>query len=84
MRVRVHPRVIAKRPQLSVEEVTAAFEGALLSRARETSPVRWVGVGLDTNGRLLEFIALEDEPDGWLIFHAMSATTKVLKEVGLK
>lgn len=60
-----------------------AFEEALRSRGRDTDPVQWVGVGMDRKGRLLEFIAVEDEPDGWLVFHAMVATRKVLKEVGL-
>lgn len=36
-----------------------------------------------SSGRLLEFVAVETEPDGWLIFHAMAATKKVLTEVGL-
>ncbi|WP_291280297.1 ribbon-helix-helix protein, CopG family [Galactobacter sp.] len=27
---------------------------------------------------------MEDEPDGWFIYHAMTATTKVLIEVGLQ
>jgi len=84
MRVLVHPRVTLKRPEISEADVIAAFESALRSRARATAPVRWVGVGLDGSGRLLEWIAVEQEPDGWLVFHAMPATTKVLKEVGLK
>ena len=45
---------------------------------------RWVGVGLDRKGRLLEYIAVEDEPDGWLVFHAMLVTRAVLAEVGLR
>lgn len=73
-----------KRPEITTRDVVSAFEGALKSRARDTDPIQWVGVGLDTAGRLLEFIAVEDEPDGWLVFHAMPATTNVLKEVGLK
>ncbi|MDO5697633.1 MAG: hypothetical protein Q4G51_06625 [Dermatophilus congolensis] len=64
--------------------MTDAFENTLRSRARDTHPVQWVGVGADANGRLLEYIAVENEPDGWLVFHAMSATTKVLIEVGLR
>jgi hypothetical protein len=83
LRVRVHPRVSAKRPEISDDDVRTAFEEALRSRGRETDPIQWVGVGMDRKGRLLEFIAVEDEPDGWLVFHAMVATTKVLNEVGL-
>ncbi|PFG20658.1 hypothetical protein ATL40_2266 [Serinibacter salmoneus] len=83
MRVRVHPRVTARHPNVSPADVVAAFEGTLRSRARDTHPVQWVGVGPDSNGRLLEYIAVEVEPDGWLVFHAMAVTRKVLVEVGL-
>ena len=84
MRVRVHPRVITRHPELRVSDVVEAFENTLRSRARDTSPVQWVGVGTDASGRLLEYIAVEDEPNGWLVFHAMTATKKVLIEVGLR
>lgn len=84
MRVRVHPRVPRRHPDITPEDVIEAFEGTLRSRARDTHPVQWVGVGTDGRGRLIEYIAIEDEPDGWLVFHAMLATTKVLIEVGLR
>lgn len=83
-RVRVHPRVTGRHPDVAVSDVIEAFEGTLRSRARDTHPVQWVGVGADARGRLLEYIAVEDEPDGWLVFHAMPVTTKVLIEVGLR
>lgn len=85
MRIQVHPRVAAKRPDLVEDMVATAFENALASAARlHTNPLQWVGVGMDPSGRLLEWIAVENEPDGWLIFHAAPATEKTLKEVGLK
>ncbi len=84
MRVRVHPRVTDRHPEVTAADVVEAFEGTLRSRARDTHPVQWVGVGTDASGRLLEYIAVEDEPDGWLVFHAMPATKKVLIEVGLR
>lgn len=84
MRVRVHPRVTQRHPEVRVPDVVAAFEGTLRSRARDTNPVQWVGVGPDTRGRLLEYVAVEDEPDGWLVFHAMHATSRTLIEVGLR
>lgn len=83
MRVRVHPRVINRHPEVTTENVTEAFEATLRSRARDTHPVQWGGVGADSTRRLLEYIAVEDEPDGWLILHAMPVTKKVLVEVGL-
>lgn len=84
MRVKVHPRVPERHPEVSIEDVVQAFEGTLRSRSRDTSPVRWVGVGVDAKGRLLEYVAVENEPDGWLVYHAAPATTKVLNEVGLR
>lgn len=84
MRVRVHPRVVARHPDVTEAAVVEAFEGTLRSRARDTSPLQWVGVGADASGRLLEYIAVEVEPDGWLVFHCMPATKKVLVEVGLR
>lgn len=84
MRVRVHARVTTRHPEITAEAVIEAFEGTLRSRARDTHPVQWVGVGADSDGRLLEYIAVEIEPDGWLVFHAMVATNKVLVEVGLR
>ncbi len=84
VRVRVHHRVTHRHPEVREADVVEAFEGTLRSRARDTHPVQWVGVGADASGRLLEYIAVEDEPDGWLVFHAMPATNKVLTEVGLR
>ena len=84
MQFRVHPRVAAKRPEITPEDVQTVFTGALRSRPRDTDPVQWVGVGMDTNGRLLEFIAIEERPDQWLVFHVMPATKSVLQELGLR
>lgn len=84
MRVRVHPRVTERHPEVTIDDVIEAFESTLRSRARDTHPVQWAGVGTDANGRLLEYVAVEVEPDGWLVFHAMPATRKVLTEVGLR
>lgn len=84
MRVRVHPRVNDRHPEVTTADVIEAFEGTLRSRARDTHPVQWVGVGADASGRLLEYIAVENEPNGWLVFHAMPVTKKVLIEVGLR
>jgi hypothetical protein len=80
----VHPRVTQRHPEVTVSDVLEAFETTLRSRARDTHPVLWVGVGTDAGGRLLEYLAVGDEPDGWLVFHTMPATKKVLIEVGLR
>ena len=47
MRVRVHPRVHQRHSDVDDDDVIAAFEGTLRSRARDTHPIQWVGVGLD-------------------------------------
>ena len=72
-----------RHPEVEPRDVQAAFETALRSRARDTDPVQWVGVGLDERGRLLEFVAVETSPEQWLVYHAMPATKAVLNEVGL-
>lgn len=48
-----------------MENVTEAFESTLRSRARDTYPVQWVGVGTDSTGRLLESNVVEQvrQPD---------------------
>lgn len=86
MSIRVHPRVSRTRPEIEDADVVAAFTNSLRAVPREGSgfPPQWVGVGLDSKGRLLQFVAINKGIDEWLIFHAMPATTKVLREVGLR
>lgn len=52
-------------------------------RGRDTDPTQWVRVGVDGRGRFLSSIAVEDESDGWLVFHGMLATTRVLNGLGI-
>ncbi|WP_315148788.1 hypothetical protein, partial [Corynebacterium variabile] len=66
------------------DDVRSAFMSALRSRARDTDPVQWVGVGIDGDGRILEFNTVETGDGDWLVFHAMPATKKVLQEIGLR
>lgn len=84
MRIRVHPRVSMRHPEITDSDALEAFENTLRSRARDTYPLMWVGIGTDNKGRLLEYIAVEDEPNGWLIFHCMGTTKKTLIEIGLR
>ena len=60
--------------------------GALRSQDRlGTDPLEYVGVGPDTSGRLLQWVAIRlDGVDSWFVFHAMRATKKVLEELGMK
>ena len=84
MIVRVRPRIEAKRPEIVPDDARAAFLSALAKRARKTEPVQYVGVGLDDHGRLLEFVAVEQARDEWLIYHCAPPTKGVLKELGLR
>ena len=84
MRVRVHSRVTRRHPEITESDVVTAFENTLRARILDTYPVQTVGVGTDASGRLLEYIAVEEESDGWLVFHSMEAARKVLIEVGLR
>lgn len=84
--VRVHPRVNTTHPEIEDEDVVAAFLNTLRSvpRIGTSIPPQWVGVGMDGKGRLLQYVAADEGTDHWLIFHAMPATTKILREVGLR
>ena len=86
MEVRVHSRVSMLHPDIDDEDVIAAFTGTLRSVPRERTgfPPQWVGVGMDGKGWLVQYVAVNDGPDHWLVFHAVQATTKVLREVGLR
>lgn len=86
MNIRVHPRVTRIHPEIEDADVIAAFTGTLraVPRVGTEFPPQWVGVGLDANGRLLQYVAINEGVERWLIFHAMPATAKVLREVGLR
>lgn len=86
MKVRVHPRVHRTHSEIEDQDAQAAFINTLRSTPRQGSgfPPTWVGVGLDNKGRLLQYVAINHGHDEWLIFHAMRATPKVLREVGLR
>ena len=61
-----------------------AWSNVVRFMAREdTDPLRYVAVGYDEYGRLLEMVAVLDESDRWHVFHAMRATPKVLRELKL-
>lgn len=85
MEVHVHPRVWRGHPDLAEEDVVAAFRSTLRSMPREDTglPPQWVGVGVDQRGRLLQYVAVNEVNDDWLVFHAMQATSEVLRELGL-
>ena len=83
MKVSVHPRVYQKRRWIAEDDVVRAAEQPVDSKPRGGSdPPQIVGIGFDTAGRLLEWAA-EVRADELLVFHAMEATAKMLKELGI-
>lgn len=71
-------------PDVSADSVRVAWSNVVRFMAREdTDPLRYVAVGYDEYGRLLEMVAVLDESDRWHVFHAMRATPKVLRELKL-
>jgi hypothetical protein len=70
---------------VSVADASNAFEHAIASQVREdSSPARIIGVGPDLSGRWLEWAAIPLAGEaGWLVFHAMPATSGMLRELGL-
>lgn len=84
--IRVHPRISKRHPEISEEDVKDAFINTLASIPRMGTgfPSQWLGVGLDGKGRLLQYVAISESLNSWLVFHAMAATSQVLKQVGLK
>jgi len=81
----VHPRVCERHPELSEQDVLAAWQSCLRARIRlDKSPNEYIAVGADGNGRLVE-MAVKSLPDGsWLIYHAMTPPSKkTLSELDL-
>jgi hypothetical protein len=84
MRVEVHSRVTAKRPEIAVADALDAFATRVAARKREgTDPMRWVGVGIDGHGRVLQWVAVDQGADAWLVIHCSPATVSVLEELGI-
>ncbi len=77
MNVIVHPRVMERHPELTQEDVLSAWENALayLPRLGE-DPDRYIAVGADAHGRLIEMVATHTEKGDWVIFHAMTPPSK--------
>ena len=81
-RLTVHPRVYRRHPELTEADVVAAWEGALVS-GRRPGTDRWVVVGADRGGRLVEMVAVHDGRGHWLVFHAMTPPSgRTLEELG--
>ena len=82
--VEVHPRISAKHPDVSDEDVITAWCHAVAMRYRNFDPpVHRAAAGLDTKGRFIEMLGVELEGGGVLIYHAMKLTPKMADELEL-
>lgn len=84
-RLYVHPRITERHPDLSESDVLAAWENAIAFLPRlGTDPVRYIAIGADMHGRLVEMVGQKATLGTWVIFHAMTPPTrKTLAELGL-
>ena len=80
----IHPRVMEPHPELSEEDVRAAWEAYVRMSRWEGNDDYFVAVGFDAKGCAIEMVAVELLDGGWYIFHAFTPPTKsVLAELGL-
>lgn len=72
-----------RRDRLDDQAVLYATEHVLYSRALddEDDPRRWLMIGTDPAGRLLELVALIFDDGHELLIHAMKARAQYLEEV---
>jgi hypothetical protein len=83
--IRVHPRVIERHPDLSVEDVRTAWRNAI-AYARRDNPEKdfFVAIGADTRARFVEIVATREEDGSLVVFHAMTPPSKrTMEELGM-
>lgn len=71
------------RDRLSDGAILYAYEHALNSRPLddEDDPRRWLVVGIDQSGRVLELVVLVSDGGGELLIHAIKARAQFLDEL---
>jgi len=70
-RVFVDDRVPLRHPDISKEDVKAAWINCIKSRPRlGKNPDEYLAIGTDGKGRLLELVVLRDSEGDWLVYHA--------------
>lgn len=73
----VHPRVYERHPELQEKDVLSAWDNMVAFLPRlESEPTRYIAVGSDPNGRLLEMVAQKARDGRWIIFHAMTPPSR--------
>jgi hypothetical protein len=83
--VTIHPRVNERHPEICDADVLDAWQNCIRAVPRiDKNPNEYIAVGADSNGRLIEVIALRSLDGDWLIYHAMTPPTRrVLRELGM-
>ena len=82
-RVHASARKHFGRDRLSDEVILYAYEHALNSRPLddEDDPRRWLVVGIDQSGRVLDTVVRVIDGGGELLIHAMKARAQFLDEL---
>lgn len=81
----VHPRISQRHPEVSAQDVRAAWDAAIVSQSRAPKePDEYVVVGIDERGRTLEMVGRRLQDGRWLVYHAMTPPSKrTIQELGL-
>lgn len=78
--MQVHPRVHERHPEISDEDVAAAWDNHVVACSYDQME-RELRLGFDKSARQLEMIGILSGGE-WLVYHAMTPPTqKFLKEI---
>ncbi|MCI1649324.1 hypothetical protein [Bifidobacterium tibiigranuli] len=74
-----------RHPDINEHDVRYAFSHIIRSMRRpgDDEPTQYLLVGTTTDGRVIEMLAVIGEQHEWLVYHAMRATRKTLRELDL-
>lgn len=83
-KIKIHPRVSARHPDVTDADVMVAWKNAAAMRRRNFDiPSHIAAAGSDTKGRMIEMVGVEMEDGTVLVYHAMRLTAKMAQELGL-
>ena len=82
----VDKRISVRHPELSCSDVAIAWLDAFVLQERlGDGACKWVALGCDSKGRVLEMLAVELEDCRTLVYHAFTPPTrKFLNELGME
>lgn len=77
----IHPRVLARHPQLTEDDVRTAWANAHYEALRPESPnfPEFLWIGIDAKGREVEMVGVPTET-GYLVYHANTPVSKRVRE----